>query len=63
MSKDTKRVNMKIVNIDKENLRIFKATWEVSKKFSGKMCLMIILKVPKNQGFNSSPLKNTVLGV
>ena len=42
---------MKIANIDKEILHNFWTTWGISMKFSGKMCLMIILKVTKNQGF------------
>ena len=53
---------MKIVKIDEENLQIFRATPGISMKFSGEMCLMIILKIPKNQGFILS-LENTVLGV
>ena len=53
---------MKIVNIDKENLQIFRKTQGISKQFSEKMCLMMILKIPKSQGFNLS-LENTVLGV
>ena len=40
---------MKIANIDKEILRNFWTTWGISMKFSGKMCLMVILKVTKNQ--------------
>ena len=35
-------------------------TSEISMKFSGKMCLMIMLKVTKKQDFNSS-LENTAL--
>ena len=42
---------MKIANIDKEILDIFWTTWGISIKFLGKMWLMIILKVLKNQGF------------
>ena len=42
---------MKIANIDKEILHNFWTTWGISMKFSGNMCLMIILKVTKNQGF------------
>ena len=38
---------IKIANIDREILHIFWTTWGVS----GKMCLMILLKVTKNQGF------------
>ena len=41
---------MKIANIDREFLHIFWTTWGNSIKFSGKMCLKIILKVTKNQG-------------
>ena len=43
---------MKIANIDREILHYFWTTWGISMKFSGKMYLMIILKVTKNQGFN-----------
>ena len=53
---------MKIVNIDEENLQIFRTTQGISMKFSGKMYLMIILKIQKKQGFSLS-LENTVLGV
>ena len=42
---------MKIANIDREILGIFWTTWEISMTFSGKMWLMIILKVTKNQSF------------
>ena len=42
---------MKIANIDREILHNFWTTWGISMKCSGKMCLMIILKVTKNQGF------------
>ena len=42
---------MKIANIDREILHNFQTTWGISMKFSGKMCLMIILKVTKNHGF------------
>ena len=41
---------MKIANIDRENLLIFWTTWGISIKFSGKMWLMIILRVTKKQG-------------
>ena len=51
---------MKIVNMDEENLHIFWMTWEISMKCSGKMWLMIILKVTKNQGFTLS-VEDTVL--
>ena len=40
-----------IVNIDEETLHIFRTNWGISMKFSGKMCLMIISKVKKPQGF------------
>ena len=36
---------MKIVNIEGENLHIFRTTWGSSMKFSGKMRFIIILKV------------------
>ena len=36
---------LKINNIDEENLHIFCTTWGISVILSGKMCLMIILKV------------------
>ena len=42
---------MKIVNIEEENFHIFRTTWGISIKCSGKMWFMIILKVTKNQGF------------
>ena len=50
-----------MVNIDEENLHIFRMTREISTKFSGKMCLMIILKVTKIEGFTPS-LEKTILG-
>ena len=50
---------MKIVNIHEENIRIFQTTWEISIKFSEKMCSMIILKITEKQGFTLS-LENTV---
>ena len=53
---------MKIANIYEENLRIFRTTPEISMKFSGKMCVKITLKVPKNKSFSLS-LETTVLGV
>ena len=46
--------SMKIVNIEAENLHIFCTTRRISAKFSGKMWLMIILKITKNQGFTLS---------
>ena len=45
---------MKIANTDKEILHNFWTTWGISMKFGGKMCLMIILKVTKNQSFTFS---------
>ena len=56
MSKNPKNWGklMKIANIDREILHNFWTTWRISMKFSGKMCLMIILKVTKNQGFTPS---------
>ena len=44
---------MKIVNYDGENPLMFWTTRGISMEFSGKMWLMIILKVTKNQGFYS----------
>ena len=38
---------MKIANIDRENLNISWTTWGISIKFSGKMWLIILLKVTK----------------
>ena len=56
MSKNPKNWGklMKIVNIDRDFLHIFRMTWQNSMKFSGKMCFEIILKVTKNQGFTLS---------
>ena len=51
---------MKIANIDKEIFHNFWTTSGISMKFSGKMWLMIILKVTKNQGLTLS-LENTFL--
>ena len=51
---------MKLINVDEENLHIFRTTREMSMKFSKKICLMIISKVTKNQGFTRPP-KDTVL--
>ena len=69
MSKKKKKL-MKIVNIDGENLDFFWTTREISMKFSGKMWLMIMLKVTKNQGFTLSledtflePTKQSLLSV
>ena len=47
---------MKIVNIYGENPHISWMTPRISKNFSEKMLLMIILKVTRKQGFNISPL-------
>ena len=40
---------IKLANIDRESLHIFWTIWGISMKFSGKMWLIIILKVTKNQ--------------
>ena len=48
------KLTMKIANIDRKSLHIFRATWEISMKFSGKMWFVIILKVSKRQGFTLS---------
>ena len=45
---------MKVVNIDGENLYIFRTTSGISKKFPGKVGHTIILKVTKNQVFTLS---------
>ena len=45
---------VEIVNIDEENLYIFRAIWGISIKFSGKSCLMTMIKVTKKQGFTLS---------
>ena len=42
---------MKIANIAKEFLYIFRTTCGNSTKFSGKICFKIILKVTRKQGF------------
>ena len=42
---------MKISNIEREIIYIFWTTWGISIKFSGKMWLIIILKLTKKQGF------------
>ena len=62
MSKNPKSwwKSMKITNIDREILHNFWMTWGNSMKFSGKMCLMIIIKVTKNHGFTLS-LEDTFL--
>ena len=59
MSKKSKKM-IKIVNTGEENLYIFRTTWGILMKFSGKISLMIILKITKSQGFNPS-LENAVL--
>ena len=46
--------SMIIANIDREILHNFWTTWAILMKFSGKMWLMIILKVTKNLGFTFS---------
>ena len=48
MSKKYKKL-MKTVNNGKENLHIFRTTYETLMKFSEKMCLTIILKVKKTK--------------
>ena len=52
---------MKIANIENQNLHIFGATCVISTKVSGKMLLVILLKVAKKQNFTLS-LENRVLG-
>ena len=42
---------MKIGNVKEENFHIFWINWGISRKFSGKMWIKIILKVRKKQGF------------
>ena len=56
MSKDPKNwlKLLKIANIDRENLHVFWTIRGISLTFSGKMWLMTILKVTKNQGFTLS---------
>ena len=49
---------MKVANIDREILHNFWTTWGISMKLSGKMCLTIILKVTKNQGF--TPMSKSI---
>ena len=46
---------MKIVNIDKDNFEIFEMIWKISVKFSGKIGLMIIIKVTRDQDFALFP--------
>ena len=45
---------MKIAFIAREILHVFWTSWGISMKFSGKMWLMIILKVTKNKGITLS---------
>ena len=51
--------------IDREILYIFWTTWGIAIKFSGKMWLMIMLRVTKNQGFTLSleDIQKTTEGV
>ena len=58
--KKKKKKLVKLVNIEEENIHIFRGTWGILMKFSGKMCLMIILKVRENKDFTLS-VENTVL--
>ena len=51
---------MKLANMNKGNLYISWTTRGISMKVSGKMCLMIVLKVTEKQGFTPS-LESTVL--
>ena len=44
--------SVKTVNIEGKNLYIFLINWVISMKFSGRMWLMIILKVTKKAGFH-----------
>ena len=50
--------SIKIANIEREIVHIFWTTWGISMEFSGKVWLMIILKLTKNQCFILS-LKDT----
>ena len=45
---------MKIVIIDEENLHIFRKIRRISMQLSGKICLMITLKVTEKQAFTLS---------
>ena len=47
--KKKKPKSVKMVNTGGENLHIFSTMWGISMKVSGKMWLMIILKVRKNR--------------
>ena len=53
MSKNPKNrwESMKIANIDRECLHIFWTNWEISIKLSGKMWIMMILKVSLEDTF------------
>ena len=51
---------IKIVNTNEEYFHIFRMPREISIKFLGKICFMIIAKFTKNQGFSPS-LENIVL--
>ena len=53
MSKNRKNW-WKLANIDRDFLHIFWTSSGNSIKFSGKMCLKIILRVTKDQGFTLS---------
>ena len=50
---------MKIANTEKENLHVFQMIREIPMKFSGKMWLMIKLKVTKNAEFQFLSRKQT----
>ena len=52
-AKKSKKV-MKIVNIDKENIHIFRKIKEISMKFQGE-CVLCILKVSQKQGCTFTP--------
>ena len=51
---------MKIFNIEGENLRIFYRNWGISMKFSGKIWLMVTLKVTKKPGFHLLSRKSRI---
>ena len=53
---------MNIANVDRESLHIFWTIWGISMKFSGKMWLMIILKIIKNHSFTIF-LEDTFFGM
>ena len=52
---------MEIVNIDGEHLHIFGTTWGISINFSGRILLMIISKVKKNNKALPLSLENIFL--